>query len=78
MQLFGTVESSEQTFTVASKLEENITRNCDITAVCELPNGTIVLADAANKSLKLLNESFQLLSQCYLQRPPLDISVVGN
>ncbi|KAH3858454.1 hypothetical protein DPMN_101077 [Dreissena polymorpha] len=81
MQSFGTVKSFEQTFGVEEKSEVNITmpgdttRNCDITAVCELPNRISVLADAANTSLKLVNESFQQLTQCTLPRSPLDMCV---
>ncbi|KAH3874407.1 hypothetical protein DPMN_037650 [Dreissena polymorpha] len=44
-------------------MSEDTTRNCDITVVCELPNGIIVLADAANTSLKLFSESFQQLTE---------------
>ncbi|XP_052269002.1 uncharacterized protein LOC127870455 [Dreissena polymorpha] len=84
MQYFGTVNSIERKFRLAEKSEVNITLSgdttprCDITAMCELPNGMLVLVDAANSKLKVFNESLQHLSQRYLTSPPLDMCVIGE
>ncbi|KAH3874432.1 hypothetical protein DPMN_037676 [Dreissena polymorpha] len=83
MEGFGNVRSFEQTFSVKKNSEVDIqmagdiTPHCDIIAICELPNGAIVLVDAANSTIKLLSESFQHLTQCKLPSPPFDMCVIG-
>ncbi|KAH3874402.1 hypothetical protein DPMN_037645 [Dreissena polymorpha] len=81
MQNFGTVKSFEYIFAVTEESTVQMTvdiSNCDITAICELQCGDIVLADAANSNLKLLNQSFHNLSVCPLPDIPLDMCAIGD
>ncbi|KAH3694395.1 hypothetical protein DPMN_081835 [Dreissena polymorpha] len=81
MQNFGTVKSVEHIFAVTEKPTVQMTidiSNCDITAIFELPCGDIVLADAANSHLKLLNQSFDNFSVWPLPDIPLDMCAIGD
>ncbi|XP_052267543.1 uncharacterized protein LOC127869215 isoform X2 [Dreissena polymorpha] len=81
MQNFGAVKSVEHIFAVTEKSTVQMPidiRNCDITAIFELPCGDIVLADAANSNLKLLNKSFHNLAVCTLPDIPLDMCAIGD
>ncbi|KAH3864964.1 uncharacterized protein LOC127866976 isoform X2 [Dreissena polymorpha] len=81
MQNFGTVKSVEHIFAVTEKSTVQMTidkSNCDITAIFELPCGDIVLADAANSNIKLLNQSFHNLAVCTLPDIPLDMCAIGD
>ncbi|KAH3864952.1 uncharacterized protein LOC127866976 isoform X1 [Dreissena polymorpha] len=93
MQNLGTVKSVEHIFAVTEKSTVQMTSNCDITAIVELPCGDIVLADAANSNLMLLNnvwadaansnlmllnKSFQNLAVCTLPDIPLDMCAIGD
>jgi len=46
--------------------------------MCVLPNGQTLLADYNNKSLKLLNDKFTMISSHNLGKPPSSICYVGN
>ncbi|KAH3718875.1 hypothetical protein DPMN_061700 [Dreissena polymorpha] len=40
----------------------NDSKKCDITAICVLPDGQVLVADRDNKRVKLLNQQYQVVS----------------
>jgi len=46
--------------------------------MCVLPNGQTLLADCNNKSLKLLNDKFKMISSHYLGNCPISMCYAGN
>jgi len=52
--------------------------NCSINDMCVLPNGQTLLADSKNKSLKLLNDMFTMISSHNLGKTPRSMCYVGN
>ncbi|XP_052211973.1 uncharacterized protein LOC127831032 isoform X1 [Dreissena polymorpha] len=66
-------------FTVQGKSEYNVSipsdsdRSCRITAICVLTDDEILVADEANKRVKLLNHQYQVVGHCDLTGYPIDM-----
>ncbi|KAH3737435.1 hypothetical protein DPMN_044028 [Dreissena polymorpha] len=46
---------------------------CDITGMCALPDGRVLVADFYNNKVKLLNQQYQVVSHCGVTAMPWDI-----
>ncbi|XP_052264465.1 uncharacterized protein LOC127867386 isoform X2 [Dreissena polymorpha] len=53
-------------------------RTCFVMGMCSLPSGKVIVADYNNKSVKLLEEHFNVSSNCMLNSPPLDICHINS
>ena len=53
-------------------------KTCSICAITKLSDGAIVVADDANKKLKLLSNDLKLVSETKLPSVPADICSIGN
>ncbi|XP_053387069.1 transcription intermediary factor 1-beta-like [Mercenaria mercenaria] len=51
---------------------------CEISDICQLPNGTFLIADYNNKKLKRLDKSYKLLDSLRLPDSPFSICNVGS
>ncbi|XP_052247465.1 uncharacterized protein LOC127855711 [Dreissena polymorpha] len=67
----------DQLFTVQGKSEYNVSipsdRSCGIKAICVLTDDEILVADQANKRVKLLNPQYQVVGHCDLTGYPNDM-----
>ncbi|KAH3852284.1 hypothetical protein DPMN_094787 [Dreissena polymorpha] len=53
-------------------------RVCDIRGICELSNGTLVIADRKNSSIKVLDNNYHVVNCMALSFPPNDICCVSS
>ncbi|XP_060566334.1 uncharacterized protein LOC132725252 [Ruditapes philippinarum] len=51
---------------------------CSILGICQLNNGTFLIADRSNKSLKSLNKDFSIIGEHNLDSSPISICTVGK
>ncbi|XP_045186416.2 probable E3 ubiquitin-protein ligase MID2 [Mercenaria mercenaria] len=58
--------------------EKSDSKACDISNICQLPDGTILIADNINSKLKRLDQSYKLLDSLQLSVPPHSICNVGS
>ncbi|XP_053387068.1 uncharacterized protein LOC128550944 [Mercenaria mercenaria] len=58
--------------------EKSDSKVCDIPGICQLPDGTFLLADWGNKKLKRLDRSYKLLDSLRLPNEPRSICNVGS
>ncbi|KAH3768185.1 hypothetical protein DPMN_169397 [Dreissena polymorpha] len=87
----GSIEHSTQTmvleenpnkvFTVQGKSVHNLrissdSRDCEITAICGLPEGQVLVADNMNMKVKLLDQQYQVVSHCSVNVLPWDMSQI--
>ena len=49
---------------------------CDIHGMCQMPDGSIIVADHANKCLKQLDNTYNVTSRCSLKEAPNDVCVI--
>ncbi|KAH3770395.1 hypothetical protein DPMN_171680 [Dreissena polymorpha] len=66
---------SGHVFTVQGKSEHNVkipsdSDTCCIAAICVIPNGQVLLADSSNKTVKLLDQQYWVVSHCSVNSEP--------
>ncbi|KAH3773685.1 hypothetical protein DPMN_175053 [Dreissena polymorpha] len=49
---------------------------CYIAGICVLPDGQVLVADSANKRVKLLNQQYQVVSHCGVNAEPRDMCLI--
>ncbi|KAH3749414.1 uncharacterized protein LOC127847627 isoform X1 [Dreissena polymorpha] len=80
----GKIEHSTQilnpnkVFTVKGKSVHNVrissdSKVCNITAICVLPEGQVLVADSGNENIKLLDQQHQVVSHCSVTTWPRDM-----
>ncbi|KAH3780801.1 hypothetical protein DPMN_158623 [Dreissena polymorpha] len=72
---------SNKVFTVNGKSVHNVkmrsdSDECRITAVCALPNGQVLVADYFNKTVKLLNQQYHVVSHLDFRDSPEDMCLI--
>ncbi|KAH3704140.1 hypothetical protein DPMN_079195 [Dreissena polymorpha] len=55
---------------------DNVLLNCSIIDVCVLPSGLVLAADDFNNNVKLLNQQYQVVSQCSVSGQPFNMSLI--
>ncbi|KAH3878377.1 hypothetical protein DPMN_002266 [Dreissena polymorpha] len=71
----------DKVFTVQWKSTHNVriqsdTCNCEIRAICVLPDGKVLVADRSNKKVKLLDQQYQVFSHCGVTDPVEDMCLI--
>ncbi|XP_052267483.1 uncharacterized protein LOC127869187 isoform X1 [Dreissena polymorpha] len=51
---------------------------CEIRCICEMSDGNIILADATNKKMKMLDTKFSVISHCDMPAYPCGVCQVSN
>ncbi|KAH3878737.1 hypothetical protein DPMN_002636 [Dreissena polymorpha] len=72
---------SGKVFKVQGKSEHNVrvpsdSVSCDISGICVLPDGQVLVADWTNKNVKLLNQQYQVVSHLDVNARPFDICLI--
>ncbi|XP_052241788.1 uncharacterized protein LOC127851875 isoform X2 [Dreissena polymorpha] len=72
---------SGKAFNVQRKYEYNVripsdSFTCDISGICVLPDGQVLVADSYNERVKLLNQQYQVVSHWNMKSSPVDICLI--
>ncbi|XP_052220268.1 uncharacterized protein LOC127837350 isoform X2 [Dreissena polymorpha] len=79
MQSLKLKMNRDQVLTVKRKCEYNVKISgdtsgyCNITGICSLPSGHIIITDYNNKKVKLLDKHYNVSSHCDLPSSPVDM-----
>ncbi|XP_052259886.1 uncharacterized protein LOC127864234 [Dreissena polymorpha] len=73
---------SGKVFKVQGKSEYNVripsdSVTCDITGICVLPDGQVLVVDSRNDNVKLLNQQYQVVSHLDVNAWPFDICLIA-
>ncbi|XP_052212072.1 uncharacterized protein LOC127831123 [Dreissena polymorpha] len=73
---------SGKVFKVQGKSEYNVripsdSVTCDISGICVLPDGKVLVVDWTNKNVKLLNQQYQVVSHLDVNAWPFDICLIA-
>ncbi|XP_053392218.1 uncharacterized protein LOC128554908 [Mercenaria mercenaria] len=62
---------------IQSVKESSDTTECNIVGICQLSDGTIILADCANRKIKRLDDQYRVSDHCDLEAGPTGICCTG-
>ncbi|XP_052257944.1 uncharacterized protein LOC127862722 [Dreissena polymorpha] len=73
---------SGKVFKVQGKSEYNVripsdSVTCDISGICVLPDGQVLVVDCTNNNVKLLNQQYQVVSHLDVNAWPFDICLIA-
>ncbi|XP_052778552.1 uncharacterized protein LOC128215996 [Mya arenaria] len=84
VERFGKIINASHVFKVENATQFNAAlrtdkENSNISGICELLSGELVLVDNYNCRIKLLNQSYQIVDHCDVPTHPLDVChIAGN
>ncbi|KAH3802569.1 hypothetical protein DPMN_156247 [Dreissena polymorpha] len=73
-----------QVLTVKTKSKYNVNissdtnKTCSIKGTCSLPNGHVIVVDNDNKTIKLFDKQYKLVSQCNMSGRLCDICQISS
>ncbi|XP_045193774.2 uncharacterized protein LOC123549616 [Mercenaria mercenaria] len=68
---------SVKSVSTVSVKESSDTEVCNIVGICQLSDGTIILADCANSKVKRLDDQYRVSDHCVLEAGPTGICCTG-
>jgi hypothetical protein len=71
-------DADVQRYTTFSVAIDNAEETSNITGLCEIDDGRIVLVDANNMQIKLLNADYELVDTCTTSPTPLDVTFMSG
>ncbi|XP_052253139.1 uncharacterized protein LOC127859663 isoform X2 [Dreissena polymorpha] len=84
MTTLGTINTSNRSTVIATirnsryNIKLSGEETCEIRCICEMPNGNVIIADAKNNKIKILDKHFHVVSYCDIPAHPFYVCQITD